>query len=251
METINVDSRPQVVEKTTYQPMGKIEEFIVPLLKQHIERFLSTDAKPIRYNQRALDIGCGGQPFRKELEDLGYIYISTDVTQNPEGSVDILSEIDKPISNELLGSGPFDLIFCTEVMEHVVNWDTAFSNFSQLLNVEGKIFITCPHFYPLHEVPYDFWRPTPHALQHFARQHGLTVLQQENAGDAWDIIGTVLAYVYSVPLSRSIRDRLLNKIVSIAINFLFKLLRDRTIQKYIRLESSLYMSNIFLCQKQS
>ncbi|NJL10543.1 MAG: class I SAM-dependent methyltransferase [Calothrix sp. SM1_7_51] len=164
---------------------------------------------------RALDIGCGRQPFRKDLEALGYTYTSSDVNQNIESSVDILFELDKPIPIELIELSPFSLIFCTEVMEHIANWDMAFSNFAQLLSSGGRLLITCPYFYQLHEVPYDFWRPTPYALQYFADKHGFTLLFQENAGDAWDILGTLLANVYSLPSSRSLRDRLLNRIVSL------------------------------------
>jgi SAM-dependent methyltransferase len=249
--------RPQVIEKTIYEPMLDVEQFIVPLLKEHINRFLSVEGRPLKDNSRVLDAGCGGQPFRENLETLGYNYISTDVNQNPDQSVDVLCKMDGDISDKLLELGSFDLIFCTEVMEHVADWDKAFSNFSHLLNLEGKLFITCPHFYPLHEVPYDFWRPTPYALQYFANKHGLTVLRQENAGDAWDIIGTILGSLYSAPASNSFQDRLFNYIVRHCHQFLFKLLRDRTIQKSVQLRSApylpsvLYMSNVLICQKQS
>ena len=253
----NLGDRPHVVEKTIYQPMADVEQFIVPLLKEHIDKFLSFEGKPLKENSRVLDAGCGGQPFREKLEELGYCYISTDVNQNPEKSVDVLCQMDGDISAELLRLGLFDLIFCTEVMEHVADWDKAFSNFSQLLNFEGKLFITCPHFYPLHEVPYDFWRPTPYALQYFANKYGLVVLCQENAGDVWDIIGTILGSFYSVPASHSFRDRSFNYIVRHCHKFLFKLLCNRTLQKSIQLKNSpylsemLYMSNILICQKQS
>ena len=52
--------------------------------------------------------------------------------------------------------------------------------------------MTCPMFYPLHEEPYDFWRPTLHALDYFARRAGLRVVERQGAGDAWDILGTLL-----------------------------------------------------------
>ena len=252
----NLGERPQIIEKAIYAPMLDVEQFIVPLLKEHIDIFLSTEGSSLQGNLRVLDAGCGGQPFRKKLEALGYIYTSTDVNQNPDQNVDVLCQIDGDISDKFLELGSFDLIFCTEVMEHVADWDKAFSNFSHLLNSEGKLFITCPHFYPLHEIPYDFWRPTPYALQYFAHKHGLVVLRQENAGDAWDIIGTILGSLYSAPTSHSFRDRLLNYIVRHCQQFLFKLLRDRTLQKSVQLKnapylsSMLYMSNILICQKQ-
>ena len=238
---------PRRSDYSFYAPQ---EAFIVPLLKQHIERVLSEHLKPIKISDRVLDVGCGEQPFRKQLKDLGYTYTGIDVSQNSQETVDVICKIDQSLPNELMELGSFELIFCTEVMEHVVDWDTAFFNLSQLLSSKGKLFITCPYFYQLHEEPHDFWRPTPYALQHFAKKNNLIVIQQENAGDAWDILGTLLANVYSLPLSRTFQDRLLNRIVNLCKRLLFKLLRDRYIQSHVKLQSPLYMSNIFLCEKQ-
>lgn len=252
----NLGERPQIVEKTIYQPMIDVEQFIVPLLREYIEQFLSIEGKTTKLNARVLDAGCGGQPFRKNLEAIGYTYISADVNQNPEQSVDVLCQMDKDIPESLLALGPFDLIFCTEVMEHIADWDKAFSNFSELLNSQGKLFITCPHFYPLHEVPYDFWRPTPYALQYYANKYKLVILRQENAGDAWDVIGTILGSLYSVSASSRFRDRLFNYIFRHCRQFLFKLLRDRVLQKSVELKTlpylstMFYMSNILICEKQ-
>lgn len=236
--------------RANYYSSSPQEEFIVPLLKKHIEQILSEHLMPAKTSDRVLDVGCGEQPFRQQLEQIGYQYTSVDVSQNSQETVDFIFQIDQLLPNELTKLGSFDLIFCTEVMEHVANWDIAFLNLSKLLNSRGKLLITCPYFYQLHEEPYDFWRPTPYALQYFANKNDLVVLSQKNAGDAWDILGTLLANTYSLPSSHTLQDRLLNRITSILKKCLFKLLKDRYLQSHVKLQSSLYMSNIFLCQKQ-
>jgi SAM-dependent methyltransferase len=247
--SISYLQRVNVVERASYEPTAPQEKFIVPLLRWHIEQVLSTYAKPISLNPRILDVGCGRQPFRKDLEAIGYNYRSIDAQQNPEESVDIVCEIDKPLPTELLSIDPFDFIFCTEVMEHVANWNIAFSNFAQLLVPGGRLFITCPHFYQLHEVPYDFWRPTPYALQYFGKQFGLKVIHQVNAGDAWDVLGTLLANCYSLPASQSFGDRVLNRIVSKCHQTLLQLLVSRRLQATVKLHSPLYLSNIIVFEK--
>ncbi|PZO38703.1 MAG: hypothetical protein DCF19_15995 [Pseudanabaena frigida] len=242
-------TRSESARRSNYHAYAPPEEFIVPLLKTHIEEVLSKYLKPLESNKRVLDVGCGGQPFRKALEELGYKYMGIDISQNSNGTVDIICEIDKALPDEIIELGSFDLIFCTEVMEHVADWNMAFSNFSKLLNSGGKLFITCPHFYQLHEAPYDFWRPTPFALQYFTEKHNFRVLHQENAGDAWDVLGTLLASVYSLPVSQRFRDRLLNRFVKLIKEILFNILRDRKLQNSVQLKGLVYMSNIFLCQK--
>ena len=126
--------------------------------------------------------------FRKDLEALGYSYIGIDVQQNPEKSVDVICQIDKPLSAEMTNLGEFNFILCTEVLEHVAEWELAFGNFYKLLAPGGRLFITCPHFYQLHEEPYDFWRPTNHTLNYFGNKFKLRNIYQVNAGDAWDVL---------------------------------------------------------------
>ncbi len=240
---------PQLQRRPNYEPGAPQYQFIVPLLRQHIEQILLTYGKPTSLHPRALDVGCGRQPFRKDLETLGYTYMSIDAQENSEESVDVVCEIDKPLPPELIKKGTFDFILCTEVMEHVADWDVAFSNFAELLAPGGRLFITCPHFYQLHEEPYDFWRATPYALQYFGNKFGLKILHQVNAGDAWDVLGTLLASFYSLPASRSLRDRILNRVVSQCRRLLFQLVISRHIQTAVHLHSSLYLANIVVFEK--
>lgn len=238
-----LDRRPD------YELAAPQDRFIVQSLKKHIDRVLSTYANSGSSHPRALDIGCGCQPFRKDLEALGYEYISVDVNQNPEATVDILCEIDRPLPSELTKLDRFDFILCTEVMEHIVDWETSFSNFAKLLAPGGRLFITCPHVYQLHEEPYDFWRATPYALQYFGNKHGLNPIHQVNAGDAWDILGTLLANFYTLPVSHKIGDRILNRITSYFKQWLLKLLLNGTIQKSVSVHGSFYQSNIVVFEK--
>ena len=237
------------IRRSNYETIVPQDKFIVSLLRHYIEQILSSYAKSTSLNPRALDVGCGQQPFRKDLEALGYTYNSIDAEQNPEKSVDLVCKIDRPLPPEMTSLGTFNFILCTEVMEHVVDWNMAFSNFAQLLAQQGRLFITCPHFYPLHEEPHDFWRATPYTLQHFGDKFGLKILYQVNAGDAWDVLGTLLGSFYSGPASHSLRDRILNKIVSKCLQFLLQLLLERRIQPFVHLKGKQYLSNIVVFEK--
>lgn len=241
--------RPERFARPSYKPSAPQEEFIVKLLRSHIEQVLVNYGKPSSTNSRALDVGCGRQPFKQELEELGYSYTSIDVQQNPEGSVDIVAEIDRPLPQEIDRYSGFDFIFCTEVMEHVADWNMAFNNFSNLLAPGGRLFITCPHFYQLHEEPYDFWRATPHALHYFGNKFGLKILYQVNAGDSWDVLGTLITTCYALPASRSLGDLILSKIVNLLKRGLFSLLKSRRIQRSVQIHGSMYLSNIVVFAK--
>jgi SAM-dependent methyltransferase len=193
---------------------------------------------------RALDVGCGRRPFRKILESLGYSSTGIDVQQNPENTVDVVCAIDGPLPEGLVSLGPFHFVLCTEVMEHVADWDRAFKNLATLMHHGGRLLITCPYFYLLHEEPYDFWRPTLHSLKYFGSQAGFRSLREEAAGGAWDVLGTLLADCHPYSASQRLLDRGITKLVSLSRRGLFNLLCNGRLQQIVKIRSSLYLSNI-------
>jgi SAM-dependent methyltransferase len=246
MSYLDNPPRPIVNERVDYEPTGPREKFIVPLLRFHIERALRDFAAPAPPSARALDVGCGRQPFRKTLESLGYSFTGIDVQQNPENTVDFIGAIDEALPKGLVSRGPFHFILCTEVMEHVADWDQAFKNLAALLEQGGRLLITCPQFYRLHEEPYDFWRPTLHALRYFGGRAGLRTLHDVAAGGAWDVLGTLLADCLPHASTNRIAARGLAKLVSLSMRVLLKLLYHGGLQRTVRLRSAHYLSNIIV-----
>src|SRR5262249_61832502 len=95
-------------------------------------------------------------------------YDSLAVTQNVAGTVGHIAPLDGELPPALVAEAPFDLVLCTEVLEHVADWPAAFTNLRRLAGDEGVVILTCPQFYMLHEEPFDFWRPTGWAIRHYA-----------------------------------------------------------------------------------
>jgi len=242
-------SRPFLRERTRYAPNLPQEEFIVPLLRHEIESCIERFATPARGAAKAVDIGCGGQPFRALLEQVGYSYCGVDV--NPDGGpeVDVVCAADEPIPDELRRRGPFDFLLCTEVAEHVADWNSAFGNFSELLAPGGRALLTAPFIYQLHEEPYDFFRPTLHAIDYYARRVGLQPLYRQAAGDAWDVLGTTLGTCKFVASSARFQDRLLAKAIRVSSRAMFRVLLGRKLRSRVRVEAPLYLSNVVVLEK--
>jgi SAM-dependent methyltransferase len=239
-------ARDLLPRRPDYLPGSPPEEFIVPLLRARIEATLLADLSSTP--RIVLDVGCGRQPFRHLLEGPGSVYVGTDVTQTPEGTVDVVAAIDAPLPKELLARSPFDFILCTEVLEHVADWGAAFANLATLLKPGGRVLLTCPHFFRLHEEPYDFWRPTLHALEHYARASDLTVVRQEAAGDGWDVLGTLLASCVAAPRRPGLWPRLACRGVNAWRRLAFALLKWRLPQRLARLPG-VYLSNVVTLEK--
>jgi 2-polyprenyl-3-methyl-5-hydroxy-6-metoxy-1,4-benzoquinol methylase len=169
---IAVDARPRsrpLRERTRYEPNLPQEEFIVRCCVARSSP-ISRTTPLSKETAKAVDIWCGGQPFRELLQQIGYSYCGVDL--NPGPPVDVLWAADEPLPEELLRRGAFDFLLCTEVIEHVADWHTAFANFGLLLVPSGRVLIAAPYFYQLLEEPYDFWRPTMHTIDYYARRTG-------------------------------------------------------------------------------
>jgi SAM-dependent methyltransferase len=231
--------RPPLIERTTYAPKHKSETFIVPLLAAAI----SSGIEKYANGGKALDVGCGGQPFRSALEKRGSEYFSLDVNPTPGVSVDFLSPIDAPLPAALIECGPYDFILCTEVLEHVADWPRAFENLVTLLAPGGKLLLTAPHFYFLHEEPYDFFRPTLHAFAHFAARHNLTVLESRRLGDAWDLLGTLLSACRFEAADNSRVSRALAWALWKIRDFCFGRIRSGGIRRRVNCSGPTYLSN--------
>lgn len=233
--------------KTTYDqvPEGQ-DSFLVPILNSEITRILK-EHPATTVGGRALDAGCGRQPFRNLIESLGYKYFGLDVEQTPENSVDFISSFGEPISAGTTGT--FDLILCTEVLEHVADWNNAFSNFRNLVNTDGYVVLTCPHLFPLHEEPFDFWRPTMHAVRYYAQKVGLELVEERTAGDAWDALGTVIGSCHPWPVSTKLSDRIIAKLAKWMHQFVFRVLRNPEMRKRFEIRGKLYLTNIAVLRK--
>jgi SAM-dependent methyltransferase len=241
--------RPRVDRRAEYAPRSHWDAYIVPLLKREITQYLET--LEIQPKNVMLDVGCGEQPFRRDLERIGFIYKSLDVKQNSQNNVDYIGEIDSPtLSPALVEHGPYSFVMCTEVLEHVAGWDRAFQNLSKLVKPHGQVLLTCPFIFGLHEEPYDFWRPTVHALRHYAQKNGFRVTTLKAAGNGWEVFGTVLGFLVPTAKSKSLVDRVTAKTLRIFRRGVLLLLSKQLFGRQVELAGPMYLSNIVVLERE-
>lgn len=179
-------------------------------MRDFIERHLR---EHVRTGSRVADVGCGRQPWRPLVTYLGGTYMGIDIAQNRENSVDIVAPIDKvPVPD-----AAFDVILCTEVLEHVPDIRAAFWELARLTAPRGVVIVTTPFAYPIHGDPWDFARHTPYQLTACAEANHLQVEEMVRAGNPWEVIVQTLEHAlptlrggrYLVPLVRGLLNPLL------------------------------------------
>jgi SAM-dependent methyltransferase len=94
----------------------------------------------------------------------------------------------------------FDLVLCTEVIEHVPEPQEVFREAARVLRPAGILVLTTPQTNPLHEVPHDYYRFTRYGLMYLAERAGLRIVTIETLGGAIACLGQLASH--HVPLLR-------------------------------------------------
>lgn len=185
---------------------------------RHLNEFINNKLEYLISCGRHIgDIGCGEQPLRHKIETLEGVYTGIDIAQNSENSVDVIASIDNvPLSDNL-----FDVVICTEVLEHIFDINGAFKEMARLTKHGGKILITTPFTYPLHEEPFDYIRLTPHMLNHCATKYGLKIIESKTCGNELEVIATIWGNLWErMSTNKSFIIKIMNALMNTPVNLI-------------------------------
>lgn len=130
---------------------------------------------------KLLDLGCGNVPlyeaYRNSIDDV--ICADWSNTFHKNQYLDCECDLTQALPFQ---DGEFDTLICSDVLEHLPNPELLWSEMNRILKKGGKVLISVPFFYWIHEAPYDYHRYTNFALEHFAKQSGFEVLLLESMG---------------------------------------------------------------------
>jgi SAM-dependent methyltransferase len=115
----------------------------------------------------ALDLGSDKSPYRELLEDRGYAVRTLDIDR------DTGADYAGTIEATGLPDASFDLVLCTQVIEHCMDPWQGLREVRRILRPGGHLVVSAPHVWFFHPHPTDHWRFTQEGLVQICRQAGL------------------------------------------------------------------------------
>jgi SAM-dependent methyltransferase len=149
---------------------------------------------------RLLDLGCGFVPLYAAYKP----YVAENVcvdwenTLHKNSYLDFGCDLTKPLPFE---DSQFDTIILSDVLEHMPEPRDLWREMARVLTPGGKILLSVPFYYWLHEQPYDYYRYTEFALTRFVDDAGLSLVQLEPLGGSPEVLADLMAkMVHRMPL---------------------------------------------------
>jgi ubiquinone/menaquinone biosynthesis C-methylase UbiE len=194
------------------KPIAEIHDFN----QRGRDRWVAEKARSIPAGARVLDVGAGTCPYKPLLAHCRYEahdfkrYDGVKLGGSSDyGQIDHASDITQiPVPD-----GTFDVVLCTEVLEHVPEPIDAIREMIRVVRPGGRILLTAPLGSGLHQLPYHFYGGyTPEWYRRCAERFGLEVkeitpnggffklLAQECARVAWMLPQHAAAYGSDAPL---------------------------------------------------
>jgi SAM-dependent methyltransferase len=104
-----------------------------------------------------LDLGCGNRPYADLFDGCDYLGVDRSAD---DSRPDVITDA----TRLALDGERFDIVFCTQVIEHVPEPRALVHESFRVLRPGGFLVLTGPFWWPLHEEPHDYHRFTRHGF---------------------------------------------------------------------------------------
>jgi SAM-dependent methyltransferase len=137
-----------------------------------------------------LDLGCGEAPLYGHYRRFASSVTCVDWpgSAHDTGHADVLCDLDEPLP---LPDASFDTVILSDVLEHLYDPRQVISEIRRVLRPGGKLLMSAPFMYGLHERPHDYYRYTRHTLERMASDSGFDVLLLQELGGGPEVLADV------------------------------------------------------------
>jgi ubiquinone/menaquinone biosynthesis C-methylase UbiE len=107
-----------------------------------------------------------------------------------------------------LPDGSFDTVLMTELLEHLERPGAALAEAFRLLQPGGKLILTTPFIWTLHEEPRDFFRYSPYGLRYLLEDAGFTAAEVTPLSGQWSTLSLLASYALRASPARRLGSAL-------------------------------------------
>jgi SAM-dependent methyltransferase len=158
-----------------------------PLERTSIYRFVAEQARLLPPGARVIDIGAGEGPYRELFGDQRYVTLDRADTPH-SGEVDLHGDAASiPADDE-----SFDVVLCTQVLEHVSQPLEALQEFHRVLRRGGLMLATVPFLWEEHETPFDYYRYTRYGIADLVARAGFADVEVNPRTDCFTTLAQLL-----------------------------------------------------------
>jgi GT2 family glycosyltransferase len=157
------------------------------------------------------DLGCGWMPYKEWFTTEGRTYIPLDVTGYPDHRFRLIRDGKIPLPSDAV-----DVLVCWQVLEHVDDMKSFFSEVKRVLKPGAPAFFTTHGLFRIHDRD-DFWRWTPMGLRLLFEEQGFTDFEAR-ACDSTFAITASLANQATGPAGKGLLRRALFRTLCTGVN---------------------------------
>lgn len=139
--------------------------YLLRELKRAIVAILESEVRRVRPSGpaaalTALDYGCGTRPYEPLFRQSGIQYTGADLRGNPQA--DVPFEPSQPLP---LADASFDIVFSSQVLEHVRDVPSYLAECRRVLKPDGLLLLSTHGTWTYHGYPDDYYRWTHQGLR--------------------------------------------------------------------------------------
>ena len=155
-----------------YKLHTRTQHFVDTFLFRHHRMIRSMLRRHLRDQppRVVVEIGSGAKPKDRLFAEVDYI--STDL--EPRIGIDLV----QTATHLTFRDGAVDLVICENVLEHVSEPQRAVEEIRRILRAGGHLFLVTPFLFPLHDVPFDFFRYTQYGLRTLLHNYSNVVIEK-------------------------------------------------------------------------
>lgn len=146
------------------------------------------------YKGNVLDIGCGQSPYKHLLDTGTTKYFGIDIIEAKNFGYDNSEITSFDGKNIPFEDNKFDAVICTEVLEHVQDFQYLIDEIYRTSKTNADIIVTIPWSARYHYIPYDYFRYTPSSLKTMFSKFSSADIT--NRGTDFSVIGSKVIVIF-------------------------------------------------------